>query len=79
MPLTEAQKRAKAKYSAKAYDQLTIRLKKGERSKLKYYAESHDISLNGFAAACMSHCIENDIDVSNARPLGEVLPDSDEK
>lgn len=77
MPMSESKKRANAKYNAKAYEQLMIRLKKGERAKLKSYTDSHNISVNSFAAACMSHCIENGIDVSNAKPLGEVLSDTE--
>ena len=77
MPLSEARKRANAKYNAKAYEQLMIRVKTGERSKIQEYANNHDISLNSFATSCMSHCIENNIDVSTAKPLGEVLPDKE--
>ena len=78
MPLSESRKRANRKYDAKAYQQLMIRVKKGEREKLLDYANEHNISLNSFATSCMSHCIENNIDVSTAKPLGEVLPDKDE-
>ena len=78
MPLSEARKRAKAKYDAKTYEQFNVRLKKGERSKLLDYANEHNISLNSFATSCISYCIENNIDVSTAKPLGEVLPDENE-
>ena len=78
MPLPESQKRANAKYRAKSYEQLMIRVKKGEREKLMNYVNKHDISLNKFAASCMSHCIENNVDLSNTKPLGEVLSDKEE-
>lgn len=77
MSISDARRRANAKYNAKAYEQFNIRLKIGERSKLQCYVSSHDISLNSFATSCMSHCIENNIDVSNAKPLGEVLPNTE--
>lgn len=48
MPVSEAQKEAKKKYEAKAYDMLGIRVKKGERDRIKAFAEAHDKSLNGF-------------------------------
>lgn len=48
MPASEAQLRAKKKWEAKSYDTLGIRVKKGEREKIKAYAESHGQSLNGF-------------------------------
>ena len=78
MPLSESQKRANEEYRARAYQQLNIRVKKGEREKLMSYVNKHDISLNNFAVSCMSHCIENNIDVSTAKPLGEVLSDENE-
>lgn len=77
MALSDARKRANAKYNAKAYEQFNIRLKTGERSKLQDYVNTHYISLNNFATSCMSHCIENNVDVSKAKPLGEVLPDKE--
>ncbi len=77
MPLSEARKRANARYTAKTYEQFNIRLKIGERQKLQCYVNSHGISLNSFATSCMSHCIEHDIDVTEAKPLGEVLPKSE--
>jgi predicted HicB family RNase H-like nuclease len=48
MPVSEAQKEAKKKYEAKAYDMLGIRVKKGERDRIKAFAEARDKSLNGF-------------------------------
>ena len=75
MPLTEAQKRAKAKYNAKTYERLGIDVKKGERDKLRQYAERQETSLNNFVCSCISYCIENKVDIKNARPLGEILSD----
>ena len=46
--LSEAKKRANRKYNEKAYDQLKIIVKKGERDKIKNYAESIGKSLNGY-------------------------------
>lgn len=39
---------AKAKYNAKAYDQLRVLVYKGERDIIKTYAESIGKSLNGY-------------------------------
>lgn len=77
MPLSEARKRANAKYDAKAYTKVIFRLKSGERERLQEYINTRYSSLNGFINSCMSHCIENNIDVSNAKPLGEVLPNTE--
>lgn len=75
MALSEARKRANAKYISKAYDDVKIYVKKGDRNTLKQYAERQETSLNNFVCSCISHCIENKVDIKNARPLGEVLSD----
>ena len=48
MALSEARKRANQKYNNKAYDQIKIVVKKGERNKIKAFAESKGLSLNGY-------------------------------
>ncbi|MBR5485518.1 MAG: toxin-antitoxin system HicB family antitoxin [Oscillospiraceae bacterium] len=48
MAYTEAGKRAVAKYSAKAYDSILLRVKKGEREKIQAHAESKGLSLNKY-------------------------------
>jgi predicted HicB family RNase H-like nuclease len=48
MPYTEAQKRASMKYNEKAYDRIALRVSKGDKEKIKAFAESNGESLNGF-------------------------------
>ena len=60
MPVSDAQMRAKAKYEAKTYDILTIRLKKGERDIVKQCAEAHGESLNGFVVRIIHEAMEKD-------------------
>ena len=48
MPKTEAQKRAINKYNAKAYDQLNIRIAKGQKALLQDIATSKGISLAAY-------------------------------
>lgn len=48
MAISEARKRANEKYNAKAYDQIKIVVKKGEKDIIKAYAESQGMSLNGY-------------------------------
>ena len=48
MSPTEAQKRANAKYNAKAYDRIELKVKKGKKEVIKSHAENHGQSLNGF-------------------------------
>ena len=60
MALTEARKRANEKYNAKAYDQVKVLVKKGEREKLKAHAESKGESLNGFINRAIKETIVRD-------------------
>lgn len=46
MPASKAQQRAVAKYMAANYDELKIRLPKGERERVKAFAESQGQSVN---------------------------------
>ena len=45
---TDARRRANERYNAKAYDEIKIRVYKGEKEKIKLYAQEHGESLNGF-------------------------------
>lgn len=62
------------KWVAKSYDDLKIRVKKGERDRLKAYADSQGMSLNNFVCSCLSYCINHSIDVSAVPALTETLP-----
>lgn len=75
---SEARIRANNKYAAKAYDEMKIRVKKGEKKRFQSYLAKRGSSLNSFVNSCVSYCIENDIDISAAKPLGEVLSDKEE-
>ena len=66
---------ANARYNAKAYDDMKIHVKKGERDRLKAYADSQGMSLNNFVCSCLSYCIEQGIDVSATPALTETLPE----
>lgn len=48
MAYTQAQNKATQKYVKKAYDRITLRVKKGNQEKIKTYAESKGMSLNGY-------------------------------
>lgn len=60
MPLSEARKKANEKYNAKAYDQVKVLVKKGEREQLKAHAEHHGESLNGFINRAIKETIQRD-------------------
>ena len=75
MALSEARKRANAKYTAKAYQPLQLRVKKGERDLIQNYSEGQGMTLNNFCTSCIRYCIENGIDVSATPALTEILPE----
>ena len=48
MSVTDAQKRATAKFEQKKYDKILLRLEKGEKDKIKSFAATNGESVNGF-------------------------------
>ncbi len=56
---TEARKRANEKYNAKAYDEIKIRVYKGEKDKIKLYAQEHGESLNAFINRAIYETMKN--------------------
>lgn len=45
---SQSQKEATAKYNKKSYDDIKIRVKKGEKEKIKSYAQSLEKSINKY-------------------------------
>lgn len=48
MALSEARKKANAKYNAKAYEQIQVRVSKGRKKEIQEFAEAHGETTNGF-------------------------------
>ena len=61
MPYTDAQKKATAKYNAKAYDRIEIKVKKGQKEIIQKRAEQLNKSVNGY----ITDLIEEDLAGSN--------------
>jgi len=59
-PISEARKKANAKYNAKTYDRLEITVKKGRKAELKAYADKRGESLNGFVNRAIVETMERD-------------------
>jgi len=59
-PMSEARKKANAKYNAKAYDRLEIIVKKGRKDELKAHAAECGESLNGFVNRAIMEAMERD-------------------
>lgn len=53
MAISEAQKRAVAKYNNANYDKLTVRIKKGQRDILKAHADEQGESLNAWIVSAI--------------------------
>ena len=65
MPVSKAQQRATAKYMKETLDDIKVRVKKGERDKIKAFAESRGKSLNSY----IIDLIHQDMD-NAGHPLG---------
>ena len=57
---TEARKRANEKNNAKAYDELKIRVPKGEKEQIKAHADTQGESLNGFVKRAIDETMKRD-------------------
>ena len=60
MPVSKAQIRANAKYQAKAYDSIFVRVPKGEKTIIDAHAASRSESLNGFVTRAISETMARD-------------------
>ncbi len=60
MSVSEAQKKASAKYNLKAYDRIELKVKKGEKDSIKAHAEKQGESLNAFINRAISEAIARD-------------------
>ena len=57
MPYSEAQKKAVKKYNEKSYDEIKLRVKKGNKEIIQKYAESKNETVNKM----INRLIENEI------------------
>lgn len=48
MAISEARHRANEKWNAKAYDEIKVRVPKGQKEKIQAFAESRGETVNGF-------------------------------
>ena len=52
--------KVKDRYNAKAYDELKIRVPKGEKDKIKTHADTQGESLNGFVKRAIDETMKRD-------------------
>ena len=60
MPVSESRKRANEKYNAANYEQIQVRVTKGEKESIKAHAAEHGESLNGFINRAIVETVERD-------------------
>lgn len=57
---SDANRRAVAKYKKENYDQIQLRVEKGQKETIKAHAEAQNESLNGFINRAISQTIQQD-------------------
>lgn len=66
MPASKAQQRAVSKYMKENYDEIKVRMEKGQKDTIKAHAEARGESVNGFVNRAISETMERD----NGAPAG---------
>jgi len=60
MPVSKAQQKAVTKYMKNNYDEIKVRVNKGEKAIIKNHAESKGESINGFVNRAINETMERD-------------------
>ena len=60
MAISEAQRKAVAKYNAANYEQIQIRVPKGKKAEIQEYAQAHGESLNAFVNRAIAEAMERE-------------------
>ena len=60
MAVSKAQKAATAKYEAKVYDKVLVRLPRGKKSEIEEHIKPTGESLNGFISTAIDEKLERD-------------------
>ena len=60
MPVSKAQQKAVSKYMKENYDELKVRIPKGQKETIKAHAEAQGESLNAFINRAISQAIQKD-------------------
>lgn len=73
---SDAQKKAVAKYNAKSYEQILVRVKIGESEKIKAHAATQGETLNGFIKRSIAETMQRDqAQSTNASAQQEPTPE----
>lgn len=66
MPVSKAQQKAVSKYMKENYDEIKVRVDKGQKDIIKAHAERRGESVNGFIGRAISETMERDNTSSGA-------------
>ena len=62
MPVSDAQRKAIAKYDAKKYEYCTVKVKKGTKELIRDFAAARGESVNGFITRAIAETMEREKD-----------------
>ena len=62
MPASKAQQKAVAKYMKENYDEIKVRVPKGERAIIKSHADARGESVNAFINRAIEETLQRDVD-----------------
>lgn len=78
MAYNEAQKRATAKYNAKAYDRIEIKVKKGQKKIIQQHADNNGKSINSYIVDLVREDLtEHGIDLDNMPAADNEIDDEE--
>ena len=60
MTVSKAQQRAVSKYMKENYDEIKVRVEKGQKEAIQAHAEAHSESVNGFINRAIDETMERD-------------------
>ena len=58
--MSEAKKRANAKWNSKNYDKMTVHISKGKKDEIKTHATKQGLSLNAFVVRAIDEAMRKD-------------------
>ena len=61
MSISESQRKAVAKYNAKSYDRIELKVLKGEKDKIREHATQQGESINGFVNRAIRETMVRDV------------------
>ena len=68
MPASKAQQKAVTKYMKANYDEIKVRVEKGQKDSIQAHAVAHGESVNGFIGRAISEAMERDGGTASSSP-----------